>query len=579
MKTNPISRKSLFAICLLFLLSIKLNAQIDQQSITITGEGYTENNFEVDGLFWNNRTYTIKPVQDLATDPSGATFFPFNPDFDGFKFAQNGATAAEGGTITPSANGYVYAIGKESEGLTRWGTEWTVVPNSEFTYYHPTLFSYTTLVVFQHVAVANTPINLPLVSGFTGVNPIAKTISIQLPMVQGITIDGVNIESFNEATLSYNYKLPYTTITPPVVDLVGYSINTNYTVTQATNINGSEIERTATIYVTRPDNSVTSYKVIFEVVPELDLFLCIGQSNMSGRDGMNASLGDFIPVDNAYLYATSGFIDAVNPFNGYTNIGSTSFSGQGVSPSYSFSKKITDNVTNKIGLVVNARGGSDLVEWDDKTDNLYSKTMERALEAKKWGTYKAVLWHQGEADVSAGDVAAYPNQLTNLVAHLREDLGDPNLLFVAGQIGQFNTSHTNFNNMIITISSFINNTACVLSDGLTDKGDNLHFNRASQIVLGERYADIVLDKVYGISLGTDEFKAIDNSIIMFYNQKLHIDIDVAYDIFIYDITGKKLYSKKNENNQIIDLKKYQDGIYIVKVKSNGKVVSKKIITH
>ncbi|WP_124981222.1 sialate O-acetylesterase [Nonlabens xiamenensis] len=233
--------------------------------------------------------------------------------------------------------------------------------------------------------------------------------------------------------------------------------------------------------------------IVFE---QLDLFLCIGQSNMAGRDDMNAALGDFIPVDNAYLLANDGFIDAVNPFNGYTNIGSTSFNGQGVSPSFSFSKEVASSINNKIGLVVNARGGSSINSWNDKTDDLYAQTIVRALEAQKWGTYKAILWHQGESNSGTLGVEQYPERLQSLVANLREDLGDPNLLFVAGQIGQFKSSHANFNAMITTVPTFIDNTACVLSDGLTDNGDGLHFSRESYLTLGQRYADIVLDRVY-----------------------------------------------------------------------------------
>jgi hypothetical protein len=566
-----------FLSYLLFLVSVDIIAQVDQQSVTISGLGYTAKTFAVDEFLWSNRTYTIKAVQDLVTDPSGVIFFPFSPQFNGFMFAQNGASIEEGGTIVPSADGFVYGIAKESEGPSKLGAEWTVVPNSEFTYYHPTLFSYTKLVVFKHAAVANTPIDLPLASGFTGITPIAKSINVKLPVVKSIKIDGVNLASFLEGTLTYPYKLPYTSTAVPVVGVEMYAINANYTITQATNITGTEAERTAAIVVTAADTSVTTYKVIFEVVPELDLFLCIGQSNMSGRDAMNASLGDFIPVDNAFLYTTSGFVNAVNPFNGYSNIDTVTAIGQGVSPSYSFSKKVTATVPNKkIGLIVNARGGSDLIEWDDKADNLYQQTMLRALEAQKWGTYKAVLWHQGEADVSAGDVAAYPNQLTNLVANLREDLGNPNLYFVAGQIGQFNVAHTSFNSVITTIPTFISNTACVLSGGLTDIGDNLHFNRASQIVLGERYADMILNRVYGI-LGTDEFNNPENSVIKFYDQKLHIDIEESFDIFIFDTSGRELYSKMNETNKVIDLKNFQKMIYIVKIFSNKKYSTLKII--
>ncbi|WP_445733033.1 hypothetical protein [Mariniflexile sp.] len=87
-------------------------------AVLIEGTGYTKKSFFEDELLWNNRTY---PIEDLPVD------------FIGFEFLQSAAQNAEGGTMTPLADGFVYLIAKESE-VSKLGTGWTLVPNSEFIY-------------------------------------------------------------------------------------------------------------------------------------------------------------------------------------------------------------------------------------------------------------------------------------------------------------------------------------------------------------------------------------------------------------------------------------------------------------
>ncbi len=82
-------------------------------------------------------------------------------------------------------------------------------------------------------------------------------------------------------------------------------------------------------------------------------------------------------------------------------------------------------------LIVNARGGTKIDEWDGKSE-LYREARKRTKAALNHGTLKGVLWHQGESDQGAAD--AYLGKLQTLVAKLRSDFNDPNLPFIAGQI-------------------------------------------------------------------------------------------------------------------------------------------------
>lgn len=250
-----------------------------------------------------------------------------------------------------------------------------------------------------------------------------------------------------------------------------------------------------------------------EDIPEnMDLFLCIGQSNMAGRGILDESKGDYEPMDNVYLLDSEGnMVVATNPMNQYSTVKKNdptpttsdttkieSLPLQRLSPSYSFAKKVAAETGRAIGLVVNAKGGTSIESWVPG-HYLYDAAVERAKEAMKYGTFKGIIWHQGEADSSTDKVKNYPDNLKKMVDALREELGNPDLYFVAGEVAQWNRTADNFNNMIHGISDFLENADWVSSEGLTpliDESDP-HFNRWSQLVLGERYADKVLEHVYG----------------------------------------------------------------------------------
>lgn len=235
---------------------------------------------------------------------------------------------------------------------------------------------------------------------------------------------------------------------------------------------------------------------------ELDLYLCIGQSNMAGRGKVTPDVTDTVP--DVYLFnGNNEFEPAAVPLNKYSTI-RKDIRMQGVGPAYSFSRIMAEKTGHKIGLIVNARGGSSIKSWKKGAkDGFYEQALSRTREAMKHGKLKAILWHQGETDCSNAEW--YKGEIAELVANLRKDLDMPDLFFVAGEIAvwapnekQANNIRT-FNEMIRNISEFIPHSACVSSEGLKpliNEADP-HFCTESQIVLGERYAHEVLLHVGG----------------------------------------------------------------------------------
>lgn len=237
-------------------------------------------------------------------------------------------------------------------------------------------------------------------------------------------------------------------------------------------------------------------------VPELDLFLCIGQSNMAGRGYLRPDVMDTL----AHVYLLNDkeeFEKAVNPLNRYSTI-RKEMSMQRVGPSYSFAKEIARETGNSIGLVVNARGDTSIANWEKGNQSgYYDEALKRIKDAMKWGKLKAIIWHQGEANVSSPE--KYKEQLSALVNDLRKDLKIPGLFFVAGEISSWNWTKKEagtgrFNAMLRTVSEFIPNSACISSEGLLPMKDETdpHFNTESQLILGKRYAKAVLEHCYKI---------------------------------------------------------------------------------
>ena len=238
---------------------------------------------------------------------------------------------------------------------------------------------------------------------------------------------------------------------------------------------------------------------------EYDVFLLIGQSNMAGRGKMIE--GDELVFDeNVFLLDDEGKpVPATNPLNQYSTI-RKDLKMQQICPGYGFSMKVSKAVGRKILLVVNARGGTGIGQWmKGAEDGFYDQAVLRTRQAMKYGPLKAILWHQGCADVKRTD--SYLDDLAVLVGNLRRDLR-ADVPFVAGELGQWRSHVKGFNEMIHSISERIPDSDWVSSEGgipiVTSKSNGKpdmrdpHFDRSSQILLGERYAGKILKMCYGI---------------------------------------------------------------------------------
>lgn len=216
----------------------------------------------------------------------------------------------------------------------------------------------------------------------------------------------------------------------------------------------------------------------------MELYLAIGQSNMAGRAEVPAKLSG--ELSGVYLYTgdeLTPWVPAKNPLNLYSSIRKEE-SMQRLGPAYSFALQMAKKSTAKIGLVVNARGGTAIAEWMPGNP-YYQQFIKKAREVASFGIIKGVIWHQGESDLQKADT--YLDDLEVLITRIRSDLGLPELPFVAGEIAEDQPGRENFNKMVNLLPERVPGTAVVSSKG-TKTFDEVHFDTKSQLKMGKRYA-------------------------------------------------------------------------------------------
>jgi|GEM_PF-759822 hypothetical protein len=246
-----------------------------------------------------------------------------------------------------------------------------------------------------------------------------------------------------------------------------------------------------------------------------DIFLFIGQSNMAGRGEVFEA--DCKPMENVYLF-TEGDNTVVYAAQPLLNIESTvrkAVSMQKFNLSGPFAQAVSQATGRKVLIVGNARGETTMENWmkgaepfyfntsDDpdrqgkQCPGLYSEAVRRTKEAMKYGTLRAIIWHQGEGNANIGQVPYYMPKLKTFVANLRADLGmtEDQLPFIAGELNRAYAWAENLNPYLNTISTEIPNSACASSEGCGANSDNVHFNTDGLKLIGQRYAECYLNLI------------------------------------------------------------------------------------
>lgn len=170
----------------------------------------------------------------------------------------------------------------------------------------------------------------------------------------------------------------------------------------------------------------------------------------------------------------------------------------------SFAKKIKKASGAPVGLIPAAMGGAPLSRWQ-KNGDLYKKLIN-TLKSHKIGA-KAVLWYQGCADVWQD---GYLERFKSFVKDIRADLGNLPIFTFQLNRQKFKECEEE-DDLKFDILREVQRRAAKEIEQLyvlpaidaTVMSDFIHNAKASNIMLGERLAAQVLDKLYGIGKGAD----------------------------------------------------------------------------
>jgi iduronate 2-sulfatase len=165
-------------------------------------------------------------------------------------------------------------------------------------------------------------------------------------------------------------------------------------------------------------------------------------------------------------------------------------------PEVSFGRATADRLTGKkVALVKFAEGGTSLArDWNpDVKGRLYpaflafvKKSLKQLTDAGHTYAIRGMIWHQGESDakLTAGE---YQTRLTAFVARVRADLGAPGLPFGVGEVYD-NGKRDTVRAAQKAVAAKVPGVFFVPADGLTTFDGGTHFDAASQIELGRRFA-------------------------------------------------------------------------------------------
>ncbi|RXK50664.1 sialate O-acetylesterase [Aquirufa rosea] len=230
-----------------------------------------------------------------------------------------------------------------------------------------------------------------------------------------------------------------------------------------------------------------------KIDPNFHIYILIGQSNMAGRGEMIEPFASEQHERVQMLNAQNKFVQAKHPMH------FDKPSIVGVGPGLRFGIEMAEHRPDiKIGLIPCAVGGTSINSWKIQGYDEATKThplddaIQRIMAAKPFGVIKGIIWHQGESDSSPQARIDYIPKLQALIRLLRELIQQPNLPFVAGELGYFNSNYQEFNQILTVLNSPNHHTALVSAQGLEAKADNIHFNSSSANILGKRYAEAML---------------------------------------------------------------------------------------
>jgi iduronate 2-sulfatase len=240
---------------------------------------------------------------------------------------------------------------------------------------------------------------------------------------------------------------------------------------------------------------------------DIDVYLLAGQSNMDGRGKtteLDAALKEpfkDVPIWYRKPLGDSGGFKPLAPGFSIPPGHKAGLPGPTFGIELSFARALlAKEPARRIALIKGSRGGTSIEQWGPgqpgKPDSqgecyrLYVDTIAKGIAALKADghtpTIRALLWHQGESN-SKDTAEAYQAKLERFIARIREDIGNPDLPVLVGEVID-NGERDGVRAAQKAIPGTVKNTVFVTCDGLTSSDKGTHFDTKSVLDLGQRFA-------------------------------------------------------------------------------------------
>lgn len=227
------------------------------------------------------------------------------------------------------------------------------------------------------------------------------------------------------------------------------------------------------------------------------VFVLAGQSNMAGRGTVEPT--DTIPNTRIItLNAQNEWIYAKEPLHYYE----PTLKGTGCG--LSFARELLRQIAPEIHIVLLpcAVGGSPIERWLDdalyRGIHLQSNLKEKINCGKQIGILKAVLWHQGESNADSIRFPHYKKDLKTMYNLIRRYADNEHLPILTGHLGCYavpDKKALQWKQLNRIISEVVNEDGyawLIETSDLTCNLDRIHFDAASQRLLGIRFANLFL---------------------------------------------------------------------------------------
>ncbi|MBN9119584.1 MAG: hypothetical protein J0I06_10585 [Planctomycetes bacterium] len=243
-----------------------------------------------------------------------------------------------------------------------------------------------------------------------------------------------------------------------------------------------------------------------------EVFIVAGQSNCDGRGAAAALTGKLAkwakPQDDVLIaYSCSKLRGPILDSGGFKPLQPgwsvapgknrpTKLPSDTFGPEVSFGRGMADRLKDKkVALIKFAEGGTSLAkDWNPEVkDRLYPAfldfTKKSLKELKDKGhtyTLRGMIWHQGESDATL-TADEYQKLLSAFIGRVRTDLDAPDLPFGIGEVFD-NGKRDTIRAAQKATAEKVKGAFFVSADKLKTSDMGTHFDAASQIELGERFA-------------------------------------------------------------------------------------------